>query len=150
MRVSAIPRIGLEEGTMNSPERHWLIPVRNGICALWLLVFVLFESYTAAGTALDHSQRFPAWESTLGWFLFLLPCELLVALAFLTRRKRASLGFLLVVANLIVYAIFMCFEALVVHESMDRTTLAVAGLWATFFALAIGAAQLLKDQASSP
>jgi hypothetical protein len=128
----------------NSSEQQWLIQVRNVICALWLLVFVLFEGYTAAATALDHSPRFPAWESKLGWLLFFLPCELLVALAFLIRREKVRLGFLLVAANLLVYAGFMCFEAVLVHESMDGVTLEVAGLWAAFFALAIGAAHVLK------
>src|SRR5258708_15210809 len=115
-----------KECAMNSSEHHWLVQVRNGMCALWLLVFVMFEGYTAAATALDHSPRFPAWESKLGWFLFLLPCELFVALAFLILRRRVSLGFLLVTANLLVYAVFICFEAAFVRESMNRTTLAVA------------------------
>jgi hypothetical protein len=134
---------------MNSSEHHWLIQVRNGICSCWLFVFVLFEGYTAAATALDHSTRFPSWESKLGWFLFVLPCELLVALTLLMRRERVSLGFFLVAANLFIYAVFMCFEAVWVHESPDRTTLIVAGLWSAFFALGIGAAHLLKDQASA-
>jgi hypothetical protein len=134
---------------MNSSGHDWLDQVRNGICALWLLVFVLFEGYTAAATALDHSTKFPSWEPTLGWFLFVLPCELLIALGLLIRRERVSLGFLLVAANLLVYAVFMCFEAIWVHEGPDKTTLAVAGLWATFFALAIGAAHLLKNQPSA-
>jgi hypothetical protein len=134
---------------MNSSEHHWLIRVRNGICALWLLVFVLSEAYTAAATAVDHSRRFPAWESTLGWFLFVLPCELLVALALFIRRERASLGFLLVAANVLVYALFFIFEVVSDHETLDRTTLLVAGLWAIFFALAIGAAHLLKGRASA-
>ena len=134
---------------MNSSEHHWLIRARNGICALWLLLFVLSEAYTAAGTALHHSRRFPAWESTLGWSLFVLPCELLVALALFMRREKANLGFLLVAANLLVYALFFIFEVLMDDQSLDRTTLLVAGLWAIFFALAIGAAHLLKDRASA-
>jgi hypothetical protein len=130
---------------MNSSERHWLIRVRNGICVLWLLLFVLFEGYSAAATALDHSTRFPAWESKLGWFLFVLPCELLIALACLLRSERVGLGFLLVAANLLVYAAFMCFEAVLVHENLSWATLAMPVLWVTFFALAIGAAHVLKD-----
>jgi hypothetical protein len=140
--------LNTKELAKNPAEHHWLIQVRNGICALWLLVFVLFEAYTAATTVLDHSLRFPVWESKLGWFLFVLPCELLIAVVCLVRRERMRLGFFLVAANLLAYATFMCSEAVLVHENIDKGTLAVAGLWAIFFALAIEAAHLLKGQAS--
>jgi hypothetical protein len=107
-------------------------------------MFALAEAYTAVATALDHSTRVPSWEPKLGWFLIALPCELLIALVLLMRRKRVSLGFRLVGTNLIVYAAFMCFEVVRVRESLDKTMLAVACLWSAFFALAIGAAHILK------
>ena len=134
---------------MNSSERHWTTQVRSGICALWILVLVLFEGYTAGGMALDRSTRVPAWESSLGWFLFVLPCELLVALAVLLRRQRRNLGFRLVAANVLVYALLMYFWAVLDHEGLTMTTLEVAGFWVTFFVLAIGAAHLLRNQAAS-
>lgn len=113
---------------MDSSEHHWLIQVRDGICALWLSAFVLFEGYTAAATALDHTRRFPHWESTLGWFLFVLPCELFVALPLLMDRERARLGFLLVTANLFVYALFMCLEVALAHEGLGRADIIGGGL----------------------
>jgi uncharacterized membrane protein len=132
---------------MNSSGHRWITQLRNGLCVLWLLAFALSEGYSAAATALDHSTKFPSWERRLGWFLLVLPCELLIALILLIRRNRAGLGFRLVALNLIVYAAFMCLDVALVHESLDGTMFAVAGLWAIFFALAVGAARLLIGQA---
>lgn len=128
---------------MSSSRHHLVIQVRNAICVLWLLISVVFEGYTAAGIALS-------WESKLGWFLFVLPCELLIALVLLIRRVRARLGFHLVAANLFFYAVFIIYcEAMWVHQTQDTVTLTVVGLWATFLALAIGAAYFLRDQTST-
>ena len=121
---------------MNSSGHHWFVQVRNRLYALWLLVFVAFEGYTAAATTLDHSTRFPTWESKVGWFLFVLPCELLVALALLLRRERANLGFHLVTANIFVYAVFLSFEA--VHEDLNRTMFAVVACGWPFLLLRSG------------
>ena len=64
-------------------------------CVLYLLLFVFSEGYSAAATAFDHSSRFPAWESTLGLFLFILPCELLVSLALVLHGEGHDRAFLL-------------------------------------------------------
>ena len=64
-------------------------------------------------------------------------------------RERARLGFLLVTANLFVYALFMCLEVALAPEGVGRGDILAGGLWAAFMALAIGAAYLLKQQASA-
>jgi len=79
------------------------------MCVFYLLVFMLFEVYSAAATALDRNARFPSWEPLLGWGHFVLPCVLLISL-FLLHGRYARLGFYLVAANLCLYASFMTFE----------------------------------------
>jgi hypothetical protein len=37
----------------------------KAICIAYLILFVLFEIYSSAATALDHSHRFPAWEAKM-------------------------------------------------------------------------------------
>jgi hypothetical protein len=136
---------------MENSGISWLLPVRNAICTLYLLVFTLFEGYSAAATALDHSGRFPAWESKLGTFLFILPCELLVSLALLLYGERARLGFYLVVGNLFVYVAFMCLESILVHDAPSTTGAMweILGIWAFLFASAMGSAHLLATRPRS-
>jgi hypothetical protein len=119
--------------------------VVHALSALYLILFALFEIYSAAATALDHSGRFPAWESNLGWCLFLLPCELVIALALLMYSSRARLGFSLLLLNLSMYAGFMILESVLVHDlSSDRRAIwIVFGIWASLFTIAFGAGWVL-------
>ena len=66
----------------------------KSLCTAYLILFVLFEIYSASATALDDSNRFPAWEAKLGWGLFVLPCLLVFGLFLLLSGKRERLGFL--------------------------------------------------------
>ena len=129
---------------MNPGMRMMLRP----LCVVYLLLFVVFEGYSAAATALDHHSRFPAWESTLGLFLFILPCELLVSLALVLFGDRARLGVCLVAVNLCAYAGFMCLEIMLVPDANGRDC-EFAAMWAAFMALALGAAYFLKVSSHS-
>ena len=90
---------------MKTTATSFLMALRKGLCVMCLLLLAASEAYSAAATALDHSSSFPDWESKLGWFLFILPCELLTAL-FLLLGERARIGFWLTFANVLVYAGF--------------------------------------------
>jgi hypothetical protein len=123
--------------------------LKQGICILWLLALSLSELYSAAATALDDSPRYPAWESTLGWFLFILPLELIIALVFLVSGSKTRTGFWCVVVNVLVYAGFFGFELIQAPEPWDGVALQLACGWILFFVLAIGAAHLLRRRASA-
>ena len=106
----------------NAGTDSWVFRAAKVVSALYLILFALFEVYSAAATALDHSGRFPAWETNLGWSLFLLPCELLAGLALLMYSSRPKLGFYLVLLNLSMYAGFMFLEFLLVSRFALRQT----------------------------
>lgn len=135
----------LELMDLNAGPDSRVFRVGKVLSVLYLILFALFEIYSAAATALDHSGRFPAWESNLGWCLFLLPCELIVALALLMYSGRPRLGFYLVLLNLAMYAGFMFLESVLVHDfpSDKRAIWSVFGIWASLFVIALGAAWVL-------
>ena len=120
------------------------------MCVFYLLVFMLFEFYSAASTALDRNTKFPSWEPLLGWGLFVLPCVLLVSL-FLLHGSHARLGFYLVVANLCLYASFITFEWVVSRGNAPShgAMWEVAGIWAALFATALLAARFLRIKAQA-
>ena len=128
---------------MNPAMRMILRPV----CVVYLLLFVFSEGYSAAATAFDHSSRFPAWESTLGLFLFILPFELLVSLALLLYGN-IRLGVCLVAVNLCAYGGFLCLEIMLVPDA-NKKDWEAASIWGAFMALAVGAAQFLRASSHS-
>src|SRR5580692_1533658 len=111
-----------------------LIQIRNFICVLCLIVFAIFETYSALGTALDNSRRFPAGEAKLGWGLFVLPSLLVVGLVLLLFSKRLACGFSLVASSVLLYMGFVCLE-LALDGKIERTDWLVAGIWATLCAI---------------
>jgi hypothetical protein len=113
------------------------------------MLFVLFETYSAAATALDHSHRFPAWEAKLGWFLFLLPCLLVTGLVFLLRGERETIGFSLVGLSVLLYLAFMFLEDALSPEQMSRGEWVFNGIWIMLCSAAIAASRLLKRQLRS-
>ena len=131
---------------------RWYFKVRDVFCILYLFVFVLFEVYSAAATALDHSGRFPPWESIVGWFLFVLPCELMIAMVLLLDGAKAKLGLNLVLVNLCAYVGFMYFETSLVHDGVvSRGAMwEVVGIWAVLIAGAVGSAGLMFLRAPRP
>jgi len=131
---------------MKNRKASWLIRTRKVLCALYLILFVLFETYSAAATALDHSNRFPAWEAKLGWCLFVLPCLLVTGLFFLLRGERETTGFSLVGLSLLVYLAFMFLEEALSTERMVRGEWLFSGFWTMLCAVGIGAAWILKRQ----
>jgi hypothetical protein len=112
-------------------------------------VFAIFETYSALGTALDNSRRFPAWEAKLGWGLFVLPSLLMIGLVLLLLGKRLTLGFSLVASSLLLYMSFVFLE-LALAGKMERTDWVVVGIWATLCAIATAAAWLLRRRATQP
>jgi hypothetical protein len=118
-------------------------------CTAYLILFVLFEIYSSAATALDHSGRFPAWEAKLGWGLFVLPCLLLFGLFLLLTGRRARLGFSLVGLSLLLYMGFYLLEDWLVPGHMQRSDWFFTAIWVTLCAIAIGAARLLMRRQSS-
>lgn len=131
-----------------SSHAGWHRRVGGAICICYLLVFVLFEGYSAAATALDHNAEFPSWEPLLGWALFVLPCMLLVSLVLLHGR-HSTLGFSLVAGNPCLYAGFMVFESVVrVNAASHGAIWEDVAIWAALFAAALLAARFLKTKAS--
>ena len=96
----------------NNPQIGWRLRAGGIISTLYLLIFGMFEAYSAAATALDRNTAFPIWEPHLGWGLFVLPCVLIASL-FLLHGRRSGLGFSLLVLNLCLYAGFLIFESIV-------------------------------------
>jgi hypothetical protein len=123
----------------------WNRRVGGIVSVLYLLIFVLFEGYSATATALDKNPAFPAWEPRLGWALFVLPC-VLVASLFLFHGRRSKLGFSLVAGNLCLYASFIIFESIAYHgtPTSHRAVWEVGGIWAALFAAALLAARFLE------
>ncbi len=124
-----------------------MIQIRNLVCVLWLIVFAIFETYSALGTALDDSRRFPAWEAKLGWDLLVLPSLLVVGLVLLLFSNRLTLGFSLTASSVLLYMGFVFLE-LALDGKIERTDWLVAGIWATLCALAIVAAWLLRRRST--
>jgi len=122
--------------------------ILRSTCIVYLLLFFFSEGYSALATALDHHSRFPAWEPTLGWFLFILPCGLLASLALVLDGEKARLGVCLVAVNLCAYTGFMCLEIMLDPASDGRDWEATA-IWGTFMALAVGAAHFLRTSSHS-
>jgi hypothetical protein len=114
-----------------------------------LIVFAIFETYSALATALDNSRRFPAWEAKLGWGLFVLPSLLMIGLVLLLFGKRLTLGFSLVASSLLLYMGFLFLELALVGK-MERIDWVVVGIWATLFAIATAAAWLLRRRSRQP
>jgi hypothetical protein len=107
-----------------------------GLCAF-------AELYSAGETALDRFA--PSWERVLGWFLFLLPIELIAALILLFNRKNGRLGFNLTALNLVLYAGFMVVDVFAGHAyPIVRADWLMMGLWAIFFALVLFSAWLIR------
>jgi hypothetical protein len=119
------------------------IQIRNVICVLCLIVFAIFETYTALGTALDNSRTFPAWHAKLGWGLLVLPSLLMTGLVLLLFGKRSRLGFSLVASSLLLYMGFLFLELALVGR-IDRTDWVVVGIWVTLCATALAAAWFLR------
>jgi hypothetical protein len=119
-----------------------LMQIRNVICVLYLVAFVIFEMYTALGTTLHDSRTFPAWEAKLAWGLFALPSLLMIGLVLLLFTKRLALGFRLIASSLLLYMSFLFLE-LALDGRIERTGWVVVGIWAMLCALAATAAWLL-------
>jgi hypothetical protein len=134
---------------MKAQKAGPLIQIRNVICVLWLILFAIFETYSALATALDNSRRFPAWETKLGWGMFVLPFLLIFGLVLLLFGKRLTLGFSLVESSLLLYMGFLLLEMALVGK-INRTDWLVVGIWATLCALATAAAWLLRRRSTQP
>jgi hypothetical protein len=80
----------------------------------------------------------------LGWFLFLLPIELIAALILLFSNKKSRLGFNLTILNLLLYAGFMVVDVFTGNAGrVDKSDWLSTGLWATFFAAVLFSARLI-------
>jgi hypothetical protein len=134
---------------MKTQRGSWLIQIRNVICVLWLIVFAIFETYSALATAFDNSRRFPAWEAKLGWGMFVLPSLLMIGLVLLLFGKRLTLGFSLVASSLLLYMGFLFLELALVGK-IERTDWVFVGIWVTLFATATAAAWLLRRRSTQP
>lgn len=129
---------------MSNGERSWLIRVRDTLCCLYLIVFVIFEAYSAAATALDDTRRFPAWEAKLGWYLFALPVLLVIALVLFVRGRRGAVAFILVVSSVLLYLGFILLENTLAPEHMSRGDWVFTGIWIVLCTAAAAAGWLLK------
>jgi hypothetical protein len=110
---------------------QWKRRTGGVVSTLYLLIFVLFELYSASATDLDRNPAFPTREHLLGWALFALPCGLLV--------------------SLFLYASFMIFELTASDgiPASHRAMWELEGIWATLFLAAFLAARFLQTKAET-
>jgi hypothetical protein len=127
---------------------NWPLRVGAIFSTLYLLVFGVFETYSAGATALDKHTGLPAWESYVGWALFALPC-VLVASIFLLYRRRSSLGFSLLLLNLSLYAAFIVFDFFAGKVVWDKAMGYVTAIWVALFLVALLAAVCLKAKSQT-
>ena len=122
---------------------RWLIRFRNVACILCMGLCAFAEIYSAAATALDSHA--PFWERVVGWFLFLLPIEIIVALILLFSNEKSTLGFNLTILNVLLYAGFMAVDVFTGNEGrIDRSDLLAVGIWACFFTAVLFSARLIR------
>jgi hypothetical protein len=127
----------------------WLIRIRTVGCVLCLSLCAFAELYSAGATALDRFG--PSWERILGWFLFLLPIELIAALTFLFSNKREKLGFNFAILNVLLYAGFVVVDVFAGSKSrVDKADWLMMGIWAVFFAVVLFSARLIMTGSRRP
>ena len=134
--------MGLSKGSrwFRESKTGVLIRIRNAVCFSLLILALLCEGYSVVAIALD--QFAPSWYRTLGWFLLVLPCALLIGLLlFYANRRR--LGFYLSAASLSLYAALICLDAYQGHA--ERGGWIFEGIWLAFCALGIAAAKSLTS-----
>lgn len=134
---------------MKDRNASWLIRARDAFCALYLILFALSETYSAAATALDDTHLFPAWETKLGWCLFVLPCLLLTGLVLLLRGERQTIGFSMIGLSALLYTAFLLLEDKIGPEPMGRGDSVFTGIWIIVCCIATAAAWLLKRRLRS-
>lgn len=128
----------------------WNRRAGGAISVFYLLIFTLFEVYSAIATALDSSSRFPRWESAIGCALLVLPATLLASL-FLLHGRRPKLGLSIIIANLCLYASFMILESVAFAGApvSPRAEWEVWGIWSMLFLMAAFAARFLETKAQT-
>jgi hypothetical protein len=75
-----------------------------------LVFFVALEGFSAVVMISDRSEWATSQERTLGWLLVVLDGGLVVGLAFLLGATRRKLGFYPVATNLLLFAVFICWD----------------------------------------
>ena len=80
----------------------------------------------------------------IGWFLFLLPIELITALVLLFSHKYGKLGFNLTILNLLLYEGFLIAEVFAGRFPFDKRDWLLMGLWTVFFATVLYSARLIQ------
>jgi hypothetical protein len=130
--------------------RSWLVFIASlriaGIVStIYLLIFGLFEAYSALATVFDRRPEFPNWEHYIGWGLCLLPFMLIASLL-LFYARRSRLGFTLVIANLCFYAEFFALECAIYRKqaTSHQADWELYAIWAVLFAAALLSAFCLK------
>src|ERR1039457_4240418 len=110
-------------------------------CTLCVCLCAFSELYSAAATALDRFA--PSWERGIGWFLFLLPIELIAALILLYRHKYGKLGFNITFLNILMYECFMVIDVFAGRFPVDKGDWLFMGLYAIFFATVLFSSRLI-------
>jgi len=119
-----------------------LIRIRGVACSLCMVLCAFAELYSAGATALDRFA--PSWERPIGWFLFLLPIELIAGLILLFNREHGRLGFNLTRLNLLLYSGFLIVEVFAENPiPADWKDWLAMGLWAFFFAAVLISARFI-------
>lgn len=111
-----------------------------GVLCVFLCAFS--ELYSAAGTAFD--RYLPSWEKGIGWFMLLLPIELIAALILLCSHKYGKLGFSLTFLNLLLYEGFMFVQVFDGRYPVDKRDWLAIGVWTVFFAVVLISARLIQ------
>jgi hypothetical protein len=123
---------------MRSVAVQWLI---RYACTLYVCLCAFSELYSAAATSFD--RYVPSWERGIGWFLFLLPIELLAALILLYSHKYEKLGFRLTLLNLLLYEGFMFEQVFDGRFPVEKGDWLFMGLYTIFFATVLFSARLI-------
>lgn len=115
----------------------------NSICLHFVRELLRIFRALLGGSNRTRSPR-SLLERMLGWFLFLLPIELIAALFLLFSRKYGRLGFNLTILNLLLYEGFFVVDVFVGKAiPIDKSDWLMMGLWTVFFAAVLVSARFI-------
>lgn len=121
------------------------ITIKRAACIAYLLIFALSELYSAAATSLDRRSDYPAWEPTVGRWLFAAPSLLILGIFCLVSSRHRKAGFWTAIASLGLYAAFFVFEQAEYRGSATIPVISfINALWLGLFSLTVLAALLLR------
>jgi hypothetical protein len=131
--------------TQNVPSRRAGTAIRV-VSSLALGLVALMELYSVVGIALDRQPPHRRWWEPYGIaLLWMMLVALLVGCCLLWMRKKLKIGFVFVLANLIVFYLIVCFEIFEYGDATIATRLELLTFYSCFLLAGIFAATNLRS-----